>query len=98
MRELRCNKAVRFCVFLSVRFTHMTEALHLLKNFVDVWHHVLALNHDGSVGAVPQSHMEHSAALHIHRTQVNKTHTQHCGIDPLLLAAYTVGDQLINEF
>ena len=41
----------------------MTEALHLLQNLVDVWHHVLSIDHDGSVGAVPQSHVEHSAAL-----------------------------------
>lgn len=75
MCGLRCNKAVWFCIFLSERFTHMTEALHLLKNFVDVWHHILALNHDGSVGAVPQSHMEHSAVLHIHSTSKQNTHS-----------------------
>lgn len=58
----------------------MTEALHLLKNFVNMWHHVLSLNHDGGVGAVPQSHMEHSTALNIHSTstQNTHTHTQHC--------------------
>lgn len=48
-------------------FTHMTEALHLLQNAIDVWHHVFALDHDGSVGAVPQSHVEHSAALCVHK-------------------------------
>lgn len=48
-------------------FTHMTEALHFLENLVDIWHHILAIHHDGSVGAVPQSHMEHSTALRMHR-------------------------------
>lgn len=43
----------------------MTEAFHLLKNLVDVWHHVLAVHHDRLVGAVPQSHMEHGAALRV---------------------------------
>lgn len=58
---------------LPVGFTHMTEALHLLKDFVDIRHHILALNHDGSVGAVPQSHMEHSAALHVHSESKHNT-------------------------
>lgn len=49
----------------------MTESLHLLQDLVDVWHHVLAVDQDGSVGAVPQSHVEHRAALR------QDTHTQH---------------------
>lgn len=43
--------------------THVTEALHLVQNLVDLWHHIFPLNHYGSVGAVPQSHVEHSTAL-----------------------------------
>lgn len=70
----------------------MTEALHLLKNFVDFWHHILAINHDGSVGAVPQSHMEHSAALHIHSTRKENTHSH-----TVLMAAYIVGDQGVKK-
>lgn len=46
--------------------THMTEPLHFLQNLVDIWHHVLAVHHDGRVGAVPQSNMEHSTALDMH--------------------------------
>lgn len=42
---------------------YVTEAFHLLKNFVDIWHHILAIHHDGFIGAVPQGHMEHSATL-----------------------------------
>lgn len=41
----------------------MTEALHLLQNLVDLWHYIFPLNQDGSVGTVPQSHVEHSTAL-----------------------------------
>ena len=51
---------------LVLRLTHVAEALHLLQDLVDVKHHVLATNHDGSIGAVPQSHMEHSPVLHMH--------------------------------
>lgn len=59
------------CVFWIFQFangTHVTETLHLLQDLVDIWHHVLAVNHDGSVGAVPQSHVEHSAALYVSNT------------------------------
>lgn len=45
----------------------MTEAFHLLKNIVDVRHHVLAIHHDRFVGAVPQSHVEHGATLRIQK-------------------------------
>lgn len=51
----------------------MTETLHLLQNAIDVWHHVFALDHDGSVGAVPESHVEHSTALCVHKE--TKTHS-----------------------
>lgn len=65
----------------------MREALHLLKNFIDIWHHILAINNDGSVGAVPQSHVEHSAALYARSTRkqntLRHTYAQQCGIDPI---------------
>lgn len=48
-------------------WAHVTEDFHLLKNIVDAWHHILAINHDRLVGAVPQSHMEHSSALDAQR-------------------------------
>lgn len=54
-----------FWIFLFANGTHMTETLHLLQDLVDVWHHILAVNNDGSVGAVPQSHVEHSTALYV---------------------------------
>ena len=42
----------------------MNESLHLLQNLVDFWHDILAVEHDGGVGAVPQSHVENGAVLH----------------------------------
>lgn len=47
----------------------MTETLHFLQNLINVWHYILPIHHDGSVGTVPQSHMEHSTALHFHNTR-----------------------------
>lgn len=73
----------------------MTEALHLLKNFVNIWHHVLSLNHDGGVGAVPQSHMEHSAALNIHSTSTQNTHTLSTAT---VRGSFTVGDQAVTDY
>lgn len=60
---------------MLLHFTYMTEALHLLQNLVNLWHYVFAIDHDGLVGAVPQSHMEHSASLHSHNTIYMTTHT-----------------------
>lgn len=71
----------------------MTEPLHFLQNLVDIWHHILAIYHDGSVGAVPQSHMQHSTILHTHsiRKQNPQKHT-------LLYGPYTVGDEGVKDY
>lgn len=65
-------KSIQLCVLLDL--AHVTEAFHLLKDFVDVWHHILAINHDGFVGAVSQSHMEHSTALCTQRKHSQDLH------------------------
>lgn len=58
-------------------FTYVTETFHFLQNLVDIWHHILAIHHDGRVGAVPQSHVEHGATLRVHgiRKQNQEKHT-----------------------
>lgn len=43
--------------------TYMTEGLHLVQHTVHLRHHVHAVHADGRVGAVPQSHVQHSATL-----------------------------------
>lgn len=63
---------MQLCALLDL--AHVTEAFHLLKNFVDIWHHIFAINHDWFVGAVSQSHMEHSTTLCPHGKQSQDLH------------------------
>lgn len=72
-------------------FTHMTEALHLLQHLVNLWHYILAIYHDGNVGMVPQSHMEHSAPLRTHNIRRQKLTQRHTHTSKMQEYSYCMG-------